>query len=95
MIDWALVQREYLPRILTMFGYGMTKEACHAKTNSGNSCIGAISDGAIGSNFKDTIYNVLSDVLAAIPAMRWLNYSLLQDLQFVHCTVSQHVSELS
>jgi len=65
------------------------RRADHDKTDFRDSGIATISDGATGSNYKVTIHNLLSDVLAAIPAMRWHNYSLLQEIQFVHCAVSQ------
>ena len=74
---------------------GSREEAYHDKTYSRDSCTAAISDGAVGSNFKHTIDDVLSKVLAAVPAMRWLNDSLLPDIQLVHRAVSQYLSELS
>ena len=72
-----------------------SEEAYHDKTNSRDSYFGAISDSAIGSNYKSTINNVLSDMLAAVPAMRRLNYRLLQTIQFVYLAVSQYLPELS
>jgi hypothetical protein len=66
----------------------LREEADHDKTYSRDSCIAAIADNAIGSNFQHTIHDVLSGVLATVPAMRRHNDSLLQDIQFVHRAVS-------
>ena len=71
------------------------EEHTHDKTNSRDSYIGAISDSAIGSSYKHTINNVLSDMLAALPAMRRLNHRLLQNIQFLYLAVSQYLPELS
>ena len=71
------------------------EERYHDQTDSRNSCVGAISNGAVSSNHYHTINDVLSGVLAAVPAMRRLNYRLLQTIQFVYLAVSQYLPELS
>jgi len=71
------------------------EEGYYDQTDYRNSCVGAISNGAVSSNDKHTINDVLSGVLAAVPAMRCQQYSLLPDIQLVHRAVSQQLPELS
>ena len=78
-----------------MLLYGLAKEAYHETTDSRDSCIGAIHDSAVSSYHQATIHDLLSEVPGAVPAMRCQQYSLLQDVQFVHRAVSEHVSKLS
>lgn len=73
-------QRGFLPKLIYVGVWISEGGTCHDKKDSRDSCAGAISDGAASSNHKYTIHDVLSDVLAAIPAMRCQQYSLLQNI---------------